>query len=162
MTVHSRTGLPQLNYTPSDFDRAHTLEGVVAIAKLLYVMGATEIRVNFPTLVPFLRPSSSANPKEGDGDEEAFHNWLETLKQLDNKPPVAIWTSAHQMGTCRMSSSPSMGVVDPEGKVWDTENLYVADASVFPSASGVNPMSTNMAIADMIADCVAENLATQA
>ena len=52
------------------------------------------------------------------------------------------------MGTCRMGTTPKKSVVDPTGKVWGTEGLYVADASVFPSASGVNPMVTNMAISD--------------
>ena len=60
-----------------------------------------------------------------------------------------------------MSASPKRGVVDPEGRVWGTENLYVADASVFPSASGVNPMVTNMAIADMISRRIAEGLSTE-
>jgi len=41
-------------------------------------------------------------------------------------------------------------VVDSQGRVWGTEGLYVADASVFPSASGVNPMVTNMGICEWI------------
>ena len=62
------------------------------------------------------------------------------------------------MGTNRMSASASNGVVDPHGAVWGTKNLYVADASVFPSASGVNPMVTNMAISDYISQGVARGL----
>ena len=49
-------------------------------------------------------------------------------------------------------------MVDPKGKVWRVEGLYVADASVFPSASGVNPMVTNMAVCDMISRGVTREL----
>ena len=62
------------------------------------------------------------------------------------------------MGTCRMSAKAKEGVVDPRGQVWGTEGLYVADASVFPSASGVNPMVTTLAIADWIGKGVCEDL----
>jgi choline dehydrogenase-like flavoprotein len=57
-----------------------------------------------------------------------------------------------------MSAKAKDGVVDPKGRVWGTEGLYVADASVFPSASGVNPMVTTMAIADWIAQGSCEDL----
>ena len=57
-----------------------------------------------------------------------------------------------------MSTRAQDGVVDPKGKVWGTENLYVADASVFPSASGVNPMVTNMAISDWISRGISREL----
>jgi choline dehydrogenase-like flavoprotein len=50
------------------------------------------------------------------------------------------------MGTCAMGSRTSTSVVDPSGKVWGYENLIVADASIFPQASGVNPMLTIMAM----------------
>ena len=55
--------------------------------------------------------------------------------------------SAHQMGTCRMSARRYGGVVKDSGEAWECENLYVADASVFPTPSGANPMITTLAIA---------------
>jgi choline dehydrogenase-like flavoprotein len=57
-----------------------------------------------------------------------------------------------------MSAMEKDGVVDPTGQVWGTKGLYVADASVFPSASGVNPMVTNMAISDWISRGIAKGL----
>lgn len=62
------------------------------------------------------------------------------------------------MGSNRMSTRPQDGVVDPSGRVWGTEGLFVADASVFPSASGVNPMITNMALSDWISRGVGREL----
>jgi choline dehydrogenase-like flavoprotein len=44
------------------------------------------------------------------------------------------------------------------GKVFGTEGLYVSDASVFPSASGVNPMITNMAISDWISQQLSDDI----
>lgn len=58
----------------------------------------------------------------------------------------------HQMGTARMGSSSKVGVVSPTGRMWAYENLYVADSSLFPTASGVNPQLTIYALADVVAD----------
>jgi choline dehydrogenase-like flavoprotein len=55
------------------------------------------------------------------------------------------------MGTAEGNSA-----VDEKGRVWGCEGLWVCDASVFPSASGVNPMITNMGIARGIARGVVE------
>jgi choline dehydrogenase-like flavoprotein len=45
----------------------------------------------------------------------------------------------HAAGTCRMGATPDQGVVDPEGRVWSMDNLYIADASVLPTSSAMNP-----------------------
>lgn len=48
----------------------------------------------------------------------------------------------HGSGGCRMGEDPNTSVVDPECCVHGFENLYIADASVFPTGSGVNPTLT--------------------
>ncbi|MEL6424540.1 MAG: GMC family oxidoreductase [Pseudomonadota bacterium] len=44
--------------------------------------------------------------------------------------------SSHVFGTCRMGADPDTSVVDPEGRSHEIDNLYIADASVFPSSGG--------------------------
>lgn len=153
------TGAPCIDYTPSAFDAANTLEGVLALAKMCYITGAREIRAILPGTKPFVRPQTMTAEEEKLGvANPTFVAWLADVKRAGNKPPFAPFSSAHQMGTCRMSSHSGAGVVDPKGRVWEAQGLYVADASVFPSASGVNPMVTNMAIANWIAGGVAKEL----
>lgn len=56
--------------------------------------------------------------------------------------------ASHPHGTCRMSADPDRGVVRPsDGQTHDVENLHVTDASVFPTALGVNPQVTIMGTA---------------
>ena len=49
---------------------------------------------------------------------------------------------AHACGTCRMGDDPKTSVVDKNGRAHDIENLYIADASVFPTSLGFNPALT--------------------
>ncbi|KAI1878192.1 uncharacterized protein JN550_000374 [Neoarthrinium moseri] len=151
------SGAPRVDYVASDFDRAHVMAGVIALAKLCYVQGAQEIFAFLPGTRPFVW-SKSDKAGTADVEDSEFVAWLTSLETAGNKPPVTPFGSAHQMGTCRMSRSEETGVVDPRGRVWETEGLYVADSSVFPSASGVNPMITTMAFADYIARNVAKDL----
>ena len=69
-------------------------------------------------------------------------------------PNRLLLGTAHQMGTCRLGSSPRTAVADPRGQVYGVRGLFIADASAFPSASGVNPMLTTMALAYRVAQCV--------
>ena len=60
--------------------------------------------------------------------------------------------SYHQCGGARMGKSAADGVVDSGCRVFGTENLYVAGAAVFPSASFANPTYTAMALARRLCD----------
>ncbi|KAI1777630.1 long-chain fatty alcohol dehydrogenase [Hypoxylon cercidicola] len=154
-----------VEYTPSAFDRKHILAGLVGLAKLCYVEGATEIWPFIQNVPSFVRrrrrpepPSDETGHIDQGVNDPDFAAWLGTLERAGASFPGATFSSAHQMGTCRMAAHPARGVVGPEGRAWEARDLYVADASVFPSASGVNPMITNMAIADWIARGVSRDL----
>ena len=64
--------------------------------------------------------------------------------------------TVHIMGTARMGAKPQDSVIDLDGQVWDLPGCYVADASVFPTAIGVNPQITIMAIASRVATRLAD------
>jgi choline dehydrogenase-like flavoprotein len=66
------------------------------------------------------------------------------------------YISFHQMGTCAMGADPARSVVGETGETHEVRGLYLADASAFPTSSGVNPMITIMAIADHVARAIVE------
>jgi choline dehydrogenase-like flavoprotein len=63
--------------------------------------------------------------------------------------------SSHPQGGNPMSGNARRGVVDPEFRVYGTDNVFVCDASVFPSSITVNPQLTVMALAAYAADDIA-------
>ena len=65
--------------------------------------------------------------------------------------PMPINVLNHQCGTCRMGTDPASSVVGVEGRAHDLENLWLADASVFPTAGATNPTLTIAANAFRVA-----------
>jgi choline dehydrogenase-like flavoprotein len=51
-----------------------------------------------------------------------------------------------------MGDDPATSVVDRDCKAWSLDNLYVADASVFPSSAAVNPTLTIVANAMRVSE----------
>ncbi|HEU4735782.1 MAG TPA: GMC family oxidoreductase [Solirubrobacterales bacterium] len=66
------------------------------------------------------------------------------------KPSELRLEAFHPMGTARIAPTGD-GVCAPDGSVHGTTDLYVADASLFPTSVGVNPMMTVIAFANRIA-----------
>ena len=141
--------MPRIRYSASKRDREGVLAGQIAAARMVYGLGAVEIDAMTPMVSRWERSERVGR----EVNDEAFEVWLDELRRngVVGKPEFSLMGSAHQMGTCRMSKSVGRGVVDGRGKVWGCEGLWVADASVFPSASGVNPMVTNMGISEWVA-----------
>jgi choline dehydrogenase-like flavoprotein len=67
-------------------------------------------------------------------------------------PDPEIGWGNHHMGTTRMATEPSRGVVNADCRVHGISNFYVAGSSVFPSCGPVNPTLTIVALALRLAD----------
>jgi choline dehydrogenase-like flavoprotein len=84
----------------------------------------------------------------------------EQLKLIDQRGAglgALLMASAHPQGGNRMGDDKSASVVDSHCRSHEIENLFVCDASVFPTAVGVNPQYTVMALATLTADYINDN-----
>jgi choline dehydrogenase-like flavoprotein len=134
----NKRGQPQVEYRVSGYDQRHLMRGLLAAMRVQHASGATEIT----------SPHSHYLQWHTGDDFEAFLGQVEAAGLPNSGYGVF---SAHQMGTARIGGTPALGAVKPNGESWEVRGLYVADGSLFPTASGVNPMVTIMGLAHHIA-----------
>lgn len=117
------------------------MKGLVEACRIYFAAGAD--RVVTPLLdLPVVRQSD-----------------LERLESINIErlhPNRLIWSAYHPQGTCRMSAEPYNGVVNSYCRSHDFENLYIADASIFPDCVKVNPQISIMAFATRTAEYISE------
>lgn len=130
----ARDGGITVNYSPGAAERELLRKGSLALARIHRAAGAMRI-------VPLLTP-----PLEW-REHDDFDAWLERLRARPISPNRILLFTAHQMSSCRIGTDPRTSVADPDGRVRGVRGLYVTDASAFPTASGVNPMLSIMALA---------------
>jgi choline dehydrogenase-like flavoprotein len=75
----------------------------------------------------------------------------ETLERLRLRAGDLEMMAFHPMGTAHMGADPRRCPVDPAGRLRGTSGLFVADASLFPTSTRVNPQLTIMALAARVA-----------
>jgi choline dehydrogenase-like flavoprotein len=71
---------------------------------------------------------------------------------------VPLGGTAHQAGTARFGKDPASSVLDTDCKAHELDNLYVVDASFFPSIGAVNPTLTIIANALRVAESIRTRL----
>ena len=139
-----RHGNPSVRYRFHKDTIGSFVEAIRASAKIFFVSGAT--RVHAPASDRFFIHADEAGQ-------------VDTLIQRRHfKLGKISISAAHLMGGCRMGVDPRTSVTDPWGRVHGHEHLYVADASLFPSSSEINPYLTIMALADRVAEGVRRDL----
>ena len=90
------------------------------------------------------------------GKIEAHPVLLERSLYLGKNIPIG--GTAHQAGTARFGTDPASSVLDLDCKAHELDNLYLADASFFPSIGAVNPTLTIIANALRVADRIKARL----
>jgi choline dehydrogenase-like flavoprotein len=65
-------------------------------------------------------------------------------------------SATHNMGTARMGSDPAVSVVNEDLRTHEVPGLYIADGSVFPTSTSVNPTLTIVALALRLAQQLVE------
>jgi choline dehydrogenase-like flavoprotein len=135
--VRLGAGGVRMSYGLTREDAARTVFGIARAAEVHFAAGATEVYPNLAR-VRALRP----------GDLPGF-------EATTFKPSELRLEGFHPMGTARIAADPRQGACAPDGSLHGTACLYVADASLFPTALGVNPMMTIIAFAKQVAREVA-------
>ncbi|MGZ3582942.1 MAG: GMC family oxidoreductase, partial [Ktedonobacterales bacterium] len=117
------------------------------VTRIIFAGGGTEA---LTTNNPRVALASEGN-KPGAVSDARLNAFLTEIERRGVVPNRLVLGTAHQMGTCRLGSDPKTSVADPYGQVHGVRGLYIGDASGFPTASGVNPMLSTMALAYRVA-----------
>lgn len=140
-----KQGDPVLRYWPNKTDRSCLLRGMQETARIAVAGGASGVSTLH---TPRLALEGEGGTPPTPAHLRDFLVGIERRGIGRNRMPLF---SAHQMGTCRLGADPRSAVADPSGEVYGVPGLYIADGSGFPTASGVNPMLSVMALSYHVA-----------
>jgi long-chain-alcohol oxidase len=143
-----RDGRPRIDYRLAADDERRIADGVARAARVVEAAGARRV-------YSLHRQGLSYMP----GLPGSYEKWVQETKRLGYGGGAAKLASYHQMGSCRMGTDPSTSAIDADNESHEVRNLFIVDASAFPTASGVNPMLTIYGIARRAAGRIGERLA---
>lgn len=137
-----RAGLTgrEVDYEPTRSDFEKLLAGLVLSGEIFLEAGAACVMPNAFKYYEF----------------KTKDELLELPDLIQDSSDIGLGTG-HPQGGNIMSKKSSLGVVNPEFHVYGYDNLFVCDASVFPSSIGVNPQLTVMALANYAVPFVAHS-----
>ncbi|KAI5779367.1 hypothetical protein EDC01DRAFT_621566 [Geopyxis carbonaria] len=139
----------RIHYAVEQADRDAALTGLLAAARAFAAAGARTVAPDVERLPAWV--------DDGEGvDGVAFALWEYKVRREWSRgghegAGGEGWVSAHQMGGAAMGAGGGKSVCDEIGRVRGWRGVWVADASSLPSATGVNPMVSTMAVAEFLA-----------
>jgi choline dehydrogenase-like flavoprotein len=128
----SPLGGPGIRYVPEQRDLATLARGLKLLAEILFAAGAKRVMLN-----TWDKPGAEFTSKAQ----------LARLEDVVLRPAWMTLGTGHPQGGNALSKRRTRGVVGPDFRVHGYDNLYVCDASVFPSSLTVNPQLTVMSLA---------------
>lgn len=140
-SVREVMGQPVIQYWLQDKDVAHIKRGVDVLAQVFFAAGAERVHT----------PIAGFDILESEAD-------LARLRRANVRPWDLDLSAYHPLGTARMGTDPASSVVDADHQMHDVPDLFVVDGSAVPTALGVNPQVTIMALATRAAEKIAGKL----
>lgn len=125
----------EIRYRFQDVWKRTALQGVRQAARAYLEAGAQKV------FTPGFPARAIVSPKDLEESD---------LVRFDSGSIRAI--SAHPQGTCRIGTHPEDSVVDPDGRHHAVKNLYVIDASLFPTTASTHTTLPILATATWLAD----------
>jgi long-chain-alcohol oxidase len=136
-------GNSRISYNISDDLIDSFVEAIRKSVQIFFAAGAK--RVHAPSMKKFF-----ITPDE-----------IDQVDSLINKKEFKLGkisiSAAHLMGGCRMGEDPHTSVTNSWGRLHNSDYIHVADASLFPNSSEVNPYLTIMALSNRVAEGILHN-----
>jgi choline dehydrogenase-like flavoprotein len=129
------TGRASVSYEPGENELKALAKGAEILGKMWFDLGAKKIII----------------PHRGFSIIDKEEDISKMVDIITNDPKNLLLGSAHPQSGNKIGKSPEDSVVDSDCKVHGFKNLFVCDASVFPTAVGVNPQISVMTVASIIA-----------
>lgn len=140
-SVREVMGQPMIQYWLQDKDVAHIKRGIDVLAQVYFAAGAKRVHT----------PIAGFDILESEAD-------LSKLRRANVKAWDLDLSAYHPLGTARMGTDEASSVVDANHEMHDVPGLFVVDGSAVPTALGVNPQVTIMAMATRAAEKIAAKL----
>ena len=133
--INGPTGHTIVFYNVNRRDLSRIQKGIAFLVKTFFAAGAKKVFTCIYSLPVVTREQGAS-----------------TVARLKIRSKDFELQAFHPLGTCRMGADPREAVLDPSGRVYGLDNLFVADGSIFPTPLEINPQTTIMAAALKIAD----------
>lgn len=133
-----RDGRVRIRYRLGPSDTENLVASLEAAARLHFAAGARTVRTLHTV------------PLRLTGERD-----IPALRAAGYAPNRLSLFSAHVNGTCRMGNDAALTGATPEGERHGVRGVYICDGSLLPTAPGVNPQETIMALATVIAEGIA-------
>ncbi len=132
-------------------------ENRITLGHTLDALGRPELQVHWHWPQEDIEQTLRAQALFARGLEHAGLGRVEPYLEKDGSPHLERPAGSHHlMGTTRMHADARQGVVDPQCRVYGTDNLFVAGSSVFPCGGYANPTLTLLALTLRLADHLKE------
>jgi choline dehydrogenase-like flavoprotein len=128
--VEWKFGKRKVYFEITPTDGRNLLRGIKMLAEVQVAAGAKQL------IFPFTRMS-----KPYIVEKNSNFDWI--LKESIGTGAINIG-SAHPHGSIQAADSPDKGAISPNFELYGHKNIFVMDASVFPTGLSVNPQITTM------------------